>query len=127
MTTKILIVDDASFIREILKAIAKRQGWSSIGEAEDGEEAVKMALNWRPDVILMDIVMPKLNGIDAGKQILKKYPGLPIIALSTVDKEELMTKAIETGFVSYIIKPFENWAIVTAVNEAIGTKEKVSG
>ncbi len=127
MSPKVLIVDDASFVREILKTIAFKQGWHICGEAEDGEEAVKMCLSLRPDTVIMDIVMPKLSGIDATKQILKKLPELPIIGLSTMNQEEIVTQAIETGFVSYITKPFENWTIINAVNEAVKKKVRKSG
>lgn len=127
MSPKVLIVDDASFIREILKNIASKQGWNICAEAEDGEEAIKMCLLYRPDIIIMDIVMPKMSGIESGKQILRKFPEMPIIGLSTMNQEEIMAQAIEAGFVSYITKPFENWTIITAVQEALGRKERKSG
>lgn len=127
MTPKVLIADDATFVREILKTIVIRQGWKVIGVAEDGEDAVQKALELQPDIILMDIVMPKLNGIEAAQKILKKMPGLPIIGLSTMDNEEVMTQALGVGLVSYITKPFENWAIVSSIKEALINKEKQSG
>lgn len=127
MTPKVLIADDATFVREILKTIVIRQGWKVIGVAEDGEDAVQKALELQPDIILMDIVMPKLNGIEAAQKILKKMPGLPIIGLSTMDNEEVMTQALGAGLVSYITKPFENWAIVSSIKEALMNKEKQSG
>ncbi len=127
MTPKVLIADDATFVREILKTIVIRQGWKVVGVAEDGEDAVQKALELQPDIILMDIVMPKLNGIEAAQKILKKMPGLPIIGLSTMDNEEVMTQALGVGLVSYITKPFENWAIVSSIKEALINKEKQSG
>lgn len=127
MSPKILIVDDASFIREILKTIAAKQGWTVVAEAENGEEAIFKTAAFNPDVVIMDIVMPKINGIEAAKQILKKNPTLSIIGLSTMDNESVMAQAIEAGFVSYITKPFENWGIITAVNQAIQKQERKSG
>jgi two-component system chemotaxis response regulator CheY len=127
MVTNVLIADDASFIREILKTIAVKQGWRVVGEAIDGEEAVAIAKELNPDVILMDIVMPKMNGIEAAKLIMKSHPEISIIGLSTVDNEEIMARAIETGFVSYITKPFDNGAIISAVREATQKREKKSG
>jgi two-component system chemotaxis response regulator CheY len=127
MVPRILIADDASFIREILKTLALRQGWKVVAEAVDGDEAASKAIECQPDVIIMDIVMPQLSGIDSAKKILRKFPEMPIIGLSTLDKEQAMVEALEVGFVSYITKPFENWTIITAVNEAVAAKERKSG
>jgi two-component system chemotaxis response regulator CheY len=127
MKPKVLIADDASFVREILKTIILRQGWIVVGEAQDGAEVIEMATELLPDVIIMDIVMPKFSGIEAAQKILKKLPGLPIIGLSTMDNEEIMSQALGVGLVSYITKPFENWAIVSAIKEALINKEKKSG
>ena len=127
MPHKILIVDDASFVREILKTISLKQGWTVIGEASDGEEAVEMSKRLIPDYIIMDIVMPKINGLEAGKLILKNNPLISIIGLSTIDQEEILLKAIDIGFISYITKPFENRTVIRAVNEAIQMKARKSG
>lgn len=124
---KILIADDASFVREILKTIIIKQGWIVVGEAEDGEEAIEKAFDLQPDIIIMDIVMPKYNGIEAARKILKKLPNIPIIGLSTMNNEEVMTDALSVGLISYITKPFENWAIVNAIKEALDNKEKKVG
>lgn len=127
MATRILIADDASFIREILKTVAVKQGWEVVAEAVDGEEAVVKALETQPDVILMDIVMPKMNGVEAAKLIMRFGSTISIIGLSTVDNEDIMARAIESGFVSYLTKPFENRAIISAVNQATQKREKKSG
>ncbi|MEY4617471.1 MAG: hypothetical protein RJB66_2431 [Pseudomonadota bacterium] len=127
MPIRLLIVDDASFIREMLRTIASKQGWLIVDEAVDGEEAITKARQHHPDVILMDIVMPKLNGIEAGKIIFKFDPNIAIIGLSTVDNEDIMMRAMEAGFVSYITKPFENRSVISAVNQASQKKEKKSG
>lgn len=127
MAVRVLIVDDATFIREIIKSIAQKQGWVIVAEAEDGVEAVQKVNEYKPEVVLMDIVMPKLNGFEAAKQILRKMPDLPIIALSTMLQEEVVSQALEVGFVSYITKPFDNWSVIAAVNEAVSKREKKSG
>lgn len=127
MAVKILLVDDATFIREILRTLARKQGWQVIGEAENGEEAITKALELEPDVILMDVVMPKMSGIEAAKHILRKRPSLPIIGLSTLDEESVMAQAIEAGFVSYISKPFDNHSVITAVTQALQKRERKSG
>lgn len=127
MKPRILIADDASFIREILKTTIRRQGWEVCGEAEDGKVVIELALNLKPDVIIMDIVMPKYSGIEAARQIFKSFQFIPIIGLSTMANEEIMSEALATGFVSYITKPFENWTVVEAINEALQNKERKIG
>jgi len=127
MKPRILIADDASFVREILKTIVVRQGWIVIGEAQDGLEVISMATELEPNIILMDIVMPKLNGLEAAQKILKKLPDIAIIGLSTMDNEEIMSQALGIGLVSYITKPFENWTIIAAIKEALNNKERKSG
>ncbi len=127
MRHRILIADDASFVREILKTIIRRQGWEVCGEAEDGEDVIKKAISLQPDLIIMDIVMPKFSGIEAAKQIFKQRSFLPIIGLSTMNNEEIMTEALGVGFVSYITKPFENWTVVDAIKEALQNKERKIG
>lgn len=127
MKPRILIADDASFVREILKTIIQKQSWIIAGEAQDGAEVIAMAGELDPDVIIMDLVMPEYNGIEAAQKILKKKPSVPIIGLSTMDNEEIMSQALGAGFVSYITKPFENWTIVAAIKEALINQEKKSG
>src|SRR3954468_7025778 len=102
----VLIVDDAPFIRDILRHIVKRAGHEVVGEAEDGEEAVTMALAKKPDLIIMDIVMPNKSGIQATKEILELLPETKVIACSTIDQEMMMMKAMESGAVEFIHKPF---------------------
>ncbi len=127
MKPRILIADDASFVREILKTIIQKQSWIIAGEAQDGAEVIAMAGELDPDVIIMDLVMPEYNGIEAAQKILKMKPSVPIIGLSTMDNEEIMSQALGAGFVSYITKPFENWTIVAAIKEALINQEKKSG
>lgn len=126
MNPKILIVDDASFVREIVKNAAQRQGWKVI-EGEDGFSAIRLAAQEEPDVIIMDIVMPGLNGFQAAKEILHRNPAIPIIGLSTFDEEGILTKALEVGFVSFISKPFENRVLLEAVQQAFDKRRVVNG
>jgi two-component system chemotaxis response regulator CheY len=102
----VLIVDDAVFIRDILKHIIKRAGHEVVGEAEDGNQAVEMALSHKPDLIIMDIVMPHKTGVQATREILEKLPQTKVIACSTLDQDNMLMKAMEAGAVEYIKKPF---------------------
>lgn len=106
MNKKILLVDDAPFIREILLHLLGSMELEVVGEASNGEEAIEMAIKTEPDLIFMDLVMPKMNGIDATKEILNKLPRTKIIVCSTVDQEAMVVKALEAGCADYLTKPF---------------------
>ena len=102
----VLIVDDAVFIRDILKHIIKRAGHEVVGEAEDGNQAIEKALLLKPDLIIMDIVMPHKTGVQATREILEKLPETKVIACSTLDQDNMLMKVMEAGAVEYIKKPF---------------------
>ncbi len=107
MAVRILIADDAAFIREVLNQIIAKAGFQLVGEACDGEEAVKLALREKPDVIIMDIVMPVKSGIQATAEILEQLPNTKIIACTTEGQESMVFKALEAGCCEYITKPFK--------------------
>lgn len=125
-TKRIAIVDDAPFIREILRNIAITQGWEVVGEAENGQDAVQLALKMHPQLILMDLVMPEVNGLEAAKKILAVLPQTKIIACSTVDQENILLRAIENGCCSYVTKPFKKEEVIKAVNQAFALIREVS-
>lgn len=113
-----MIVDDAPFIREVLKHIFAKTEIEIVGEAVDGEEAVEVVRRTKPDVVLMDIVMPKKSGIQAAAELLKEMPKLKIVACSTVDQNTMVTKALEAGCCNYITKPFKAEEVVQAIGAA---------
>jgi two-component system, chemotaxis family, chemotaxis protein CheY len=106
MAMKIVIAEDAPFLREVLRNYIEKLGHELVGEAEDGEQAVTKVLAEKPDIVLMDIVMPKKNGIEATKEILLKEPGIKIVACSTIDQEHVILEALEAGCCNYMTKPF---------------------
>ena len=107
MSQKVLIVDDAAFVREVLTQILEKHGFEVVGEAQNGTEAVEMAISLKPDLILMDIVMPVKSGIQAAEEILKINPKMPIIACSTEGSEAMISRAIGAGCVDFVVKPFQ--------------------
>jgi CheY-like chemotaxis protein len=113
---KVAIVDDATFIREIFRQIALRAGWHLVWEAEDGEEAIEKIRENPVDLIFMDIVLPKINGIEASRIILQQHK-VKIIACSTVDQEEILIKAMDAGCCSYVTKPFQLNEIIKVVGK----------
>jgi two-component system chemotaxis response regulator CheY len=107
MGKRVMIVDDAAFIREVLAEILVKRGFELVAEAVDGEEAVQKAIQLKPDTIIMDIVMPVKSGLQAAKEILALLPQTKIVACSTEGNETMVLKAIEVGCVDFLIKPFK--------------------
>ncbi len=127
MSIKLVIVDDAPFIREVLRHIFASTDIKVIGEAQDGEEAVSLVRSARPDVVLMDIVMPRKSGIEAASEILKELPQTRIVACSTVDQNSMVMRALEAGCCNYITKPFKAEDVVKAVRAAARLNSKEAG
>ncbi len=118
--TRLIVVDDAPFIREIVRHVLDKVGSIVVvGEAADGLEAVELAMKTRPDVILMDIIMPKKSGIEASKEILEQLPNTRIIAFSTADQETMVMRALEAGCVSFMEKPFKGEDLVRAIQNSM--------
>lgn len=107
MGIKLVIVDDAPFMREAIRNILTNTEIELVGEATNGDEAISLAGRLRPDVILMDMVLPKKNGIEAARQILEKNSNIKIIACSTESQESLLMQALDVGCCSFLTKPFK--------------------
>jgi two-component system chemotaxis response regulator CheY len=122
MGIKVLVVDDAPFIREVLAQMLTSAGMSVVGEATDGKYAVKMAQESDPDLILMDLVMPRMSGIEATQEILKMRPEQKIIACSTLDQQTLVMRAIDAGCIHYINKPFKKEELLRVIETAMEKK-----
>lgn len=103
----VLIVDDIPFVRKTLKQILMNLGYRVVGEAETGEEAVKLFQETHPDLVTMDLVMPIMNGVEATRRITQIDPNAKIVILSAMMQENLVTEAIIAGAKDYIMKPFQ--------------------
>lgn len=125
MAIKLVIVDDAPFIREVLRHIFAGTEIEVVGEARDGEEAVQVVTQLRPQVVLMDIVMPKKSGIEAAMEIVKELPETRVVACSTVDQNSMVMRALDAGCCNYVVKPFKAEDVLKAVRAAarLGSKE----
>lgn len=108
----VLIVDDAMFMRMMLKDILTKNGFEVVGEAETGEEAILKYRELRPDLVTMDIVMPKTDGIDAVRSIIQEDPGAHIVICSAMGQQSLVQEALQNGASDYIIKPFSPAKVV---------------
>lgn len=107
MATHVLIVDDAGFIREILRSLCERSGLIVVGEAVDGIEAVRLASQFKPNLILMDLVLPQKNGVQATREILETHPEIRVIACTTLQEEKLLEEARTAGCAGVLRKPFK--------------------
>ena len=117
---KILIVDDASFMRSVLKDIIKSNGLASeIFEAGDGIEGVKTFLKIKPDLVTMDVNMPKADGIQALRAILKIDPTAKVIMISSVEEKHIVQDAIKLGARDYVVKPFDRSNVPLVINKVI--------
>jgi DNA-binding NarL/FixJ family response regulator len=114
----ILLVDDHNIVRQGLKALlATESDINILGEAQSGREAVQMALQLRPDVLVMDLAMPLLNGWEATRQILKAVPNLKVVVLSTYGDDEHIQQAIAAGAAAYLLKQTAAADLVKAIRE----------
>ncbi|OGX24410.1 MAG: two-component system response regulator [Omnitrophica WOR_2 bacterium RIFCSPHIGHO2_02_FULL_45_21] len=119
---KVMIVDDALFMRKMLSDILKKDGFEICAEAENGKDAVDKYQQLKPDVVTMDIVMPKINDIDgigAVKEIIKNDPGAKIIMVSAMGQHSLVVEAIQAGAKDFITKPFQPSRVLEAINRIL--------
>ncbi len=119
MGGRILIVDDASFMRMMLKEILTKNGYEVAGEAGNGREAVEMYEELKPDLVTMDITMPEMNGIEGVKAIRRLAPGANIIMCSAMSQRSMVMDAIQAGAKSFIIKPFRAGHVIKTIEKVL--------
>ncbi len=117
---KIMIVDDAAFMRMMIKDALTKAGYTDLLEAADGAIALETFKTEKPDLVLMDITMPNMNGLDALKAIKAHDPNASIIMCSAMGQEPMVIDAIKSGAKDFIVKPFKPNRIVEAVSKVIG-------
>jgi two-component system chemotaxis response regulator CheY len=123
VASKILIVDDASFMRSVLKDIIKSNGLASeIFEAGDGIEGVRTFSKIKPDLVTMDVNMPKADGIQALRAILKIDPTAKVIMITSVEEKHIVQDAIKLGARDYVVKPFDRSNVPLIINKVIRQK-----
>jgi two-component system chemotaxis response regulator CheY len=114
----ILIVDDDAFVRSLLRDVLEGRGHSLL-EAEDGREALEMLGSRVPQLVLLDLFMPRLSGMEALTVMRERWPSAPVLVISSLDSERLVAQAMEAGAVGYITKPFHPVEITSAVDRAL--------
>ncbi|WP_313341565.1 response regulator [Sedimentibacter sp.] len=120
MDKKIMIVDDAAFMRMMIKDTLLKNGYDDIIEASDGEIAVQSYKTEKPDLILMDITMPNKNGLEALKEIKEMDPNAKIVMCSAMGQESMVVEAIRSGAKDFIVKPFKADRVLKTVQGILG-------
>ncbi len=122
---RILIAEDETIIRLDLRDLLERAGFEVCAEAKDGEQAVELARSEQPDLAILDVKMPKLDGIEAARRILDERP-LPIVMLTAYGQEELVARAVEAGVFGYLVKPFREQDLLPAIHTARARHDELS-
>jgi len=117
---KVLVVDDSVFMRDIIKDIFAAGGFTVVGEAGNGVEAVEKYKELKPDLVTMDLVMPYRNGIDATREILRADTRALVVMCSALGQETMVMEAIEAGAVDFIVKPPRAEDVLAVVKKVLG-------
>lgn len=118
MDKKILVVDDASFMRMMIKDILKKNGYTEVDEAADGMLAVEKYKEFQPDLVLLDITMPNMDGLQTLKELKAIDPNAKVIMCSAMGQEAMVIDAIKSGALDFIVKPFQADRIIKALSKA---------
>ena len=119
MANGILIVDDATFMRMMIKDVLVKNGFTIAGEAENGAKAVDKYKELNPDLVIMDITMPEVDGIQAVREIKKIDPSAKIIMCSAMGQQAMVIEAIQAGAKDFIVKPFQADRVIEAVKKVL--------
>ena len=120
MSARVLVVDDAAFMRHMLKQILVGMGCEIVAEAADGEEGVAAYQTHQPDLVTMDLVMPKMGGLEALQRIKQESPDAKVVVISAIDQRQSLMEAVRYGAADYVVKPFDRERVVQAVGRVLG-------
>jgi AmiR/NasT family two-component response regulator len=122
---RILVAEDETIIRLDLRDLLERAGFEVCAEARDGVEAVELARSEEPDLAVLDVKMPRLDGIEAARRILDERP-IPIVMLTAYGQDELVSRAVEAGVFGYLVKPFREQDLLPAIRTACARHEELA-
>ena len=117
---KILIVDDAAFMRMMIKKLLEKNGFEVVGEAIDGLEAIEKYRSLQPDLVMMDITMPNVTGLEALKAIKQEFPKAKIVMCSAMGQESYVIESIKSGALDFLVKPFQDDKVIETVKKHLG-------
>lgn len=119
MKVRVLVADDASFMREMIREIIEPEGFEVVGQASDGVEAVEAFQRLRPDLVTMDIVMPRRSGIDAVQEIRAIDPTARVVMCSALGQETLVMEALAAGAADFVVKPFRPDSVLSTLRKVL--------
>jgi DNA-binding NarL/FixJ family response regulator len=117
---RVVIIEDYHMTRSLLRIILRGEEFDVVGEAIDGESGVAMCEKLKPDIILLDVIMPNLNGLEALAKIHVNNPDAMVIMVSRLGDEKIVSQAMQAGANGYIVKPFNTASVIETMNEARG-------
>ena len=117
---KVMICDDAAFMRMMIKDILTKNGYNIAGEADNGKMAVEKYAETKPDLVMMDITMPEMDGIQALKKIKESDPNAKVIMCSAMGQQAMVIESIQSGAKDFIVKPFQADRVLEAIKKAVG-------
>lgn len=120
MEKKVLICDDAAFMRMMIKDILTKNGYEVAGEAENGLKAIEKYKEAKPDLVLMDITMPEMDGIQALKEIMQFDSNAKVIMCSAMGQQSMVIDSIQAGARDFIVKPFQSERVLEAIQKVVG-------
>ncbi|MEU9985780.1 response regulator [Streptomyces sp. NPDC048045] len=118
LTTRVVIAEDEALIRLDLKEMLEEEGYTVVGEAGDGEQAVELAREHKPDLVILDVKMPRLDGISAAEKIAEESIA-PVLMLTAFSQRDLVERARDAGAMAYLVKPFSKSDVVPAIEMAV--------
>ena len=123
---RVIVADDNLLARTLLRQILERAGHEVVGEAENGESVIGLAADERPDLVLLDICMPRRDGLSALRHLLLREPSLRVVMCSASATESRVVEALRLGARDFIVKPIETSRVLAAVERALGTSLAVA-
>ncbi|AKO93830.1 two-component system response regulator [Priestia filamentosa] len=120
MSKRILVVDDAAFMRMMIKDILTKNDYEVVAEAADGLQAIEQYKEHKPDLVTMDITMPEMDGIHSLKEIKKVNPTAKVIMCSAMGQQAMVIDAIQAGAKDFIVKPFQADRVIEAISKTLG-------
>jgi len=123
MANRVLIADDAAFMREMLRDILTDGGYEVVGEACDGNDAVSAFARHQPDLLTLDIVMPRKSGLEALREIVAAHPSACVVMCSALGQEALVMEALEAGARDFIVKPFKPDHVLEVAQKALAKSD----
>jgi two-component system chemotaxis response regulator CheY len=127
MKNRILIVDDSFYMRTMLKNMLTDAGYDVVGEAANGQQALEMAADTKPDLITLDVILPDNTGLDVLKGIRAEQPEVKVVMCSAVGQEIIVNEALESGATAYIVKPFSEEKVLEIVGSALQESAEETG